>query len=110
MPYREFPYMQFAKKLDHRLAGAPGRVVNLAGNQPAAPSLSELAIDLGGFAAGGQAEILTLAGETLADENTYAEPERLAPRASSAEVRDGALTLSLAPYSLTRVRIAGGSA
>jgi aspartate/methionine/tyrosine aminotransferase len=47
MRYREFPYMQFAKKLEHRLAGAPGPIVNMAGNQPAAPSLQELAIDLG---------------------------------------------------------------
>lgn len=70
----------------------------------------ELAIDLGGFVARGRVEILTLAGETLADENTYAEPERVVPQSSSAEVRDAALTLTLAPYSLTRVRIAGRSA
>ena len=70
----------------------------------------ELAIDLGGFPARDRAEVLTLKGETLDDQNTYAEPQRITPRPSSGEVRDGTLTLTLAPYSLTRVRIAGRSA
>jgi len=65
----------------------------------------ELSIDLGGFPAGAEAETLTLAGETLDDQNTFEKPERIAPRPSSAAIEGGKLALTLRPYSLTRVRI-----
>ena len=48
---------------------------------------------------------MTLRGETFADENTFDQPERIVPRTSSAQVEQGRLSLTLPPFSLTRVRI-----
>jgi len=65
----------------------------------------ELTIDLGGFPAGGDAEVLTLRGETLDDENTFDQPRRVVPTPSAAAVADGKLALTVPPYSLTRLRV-----
>lgn len=65
----------------------------------------ELAADLGGFPAGSQAEVLTLSGVTLDDENTFEQPDRIAPRRSSAKIDKGVVGLTLPPYSLTRIRV-----
>ena len=68
----------------------------------------EVTIDVGGFADAGAAEVVTLTGETLSDENTYDDPGRIVPAASSAEVAGGKVVLAVAPYSLTRVRVRRG--
>jgi len=68
----------------------------------------ELSIDLGGFAARPQAEVLTLSGRSLDEENTLQEPERIVPRASTAAVENGSLRLTVPPYSLTRIRLRRG--
>ncbi len=65
----------------------------------------ELSVDLGGFPAAKQAELLSLRGANLADENTLDEPERITPRPSTARIETGTLKLTLPPFSLTRVRI-----
>ena len=65
----------------------------------------DLDVDLGGLAAAGPAEVLTLAGASLDDENTFEQPERIIPQPSAAAVKNGSLRLTLAPWSLTRVRV-----
>jgi alpha-N-arabinofuranosidase len=65
----------------------------------------QLTVDLGGFPAQSQAGVVTLAQESLDDENTLEQPERVAPRPSAADIESGTLTLTLPPYSLTRVDI-----
>jgi len=62
-------------------------------------------VDLAGFVQAGQAEVVTLAGETLSDENTYEQPDRIVPVTSTAAVEGGKVALTVAPYSLTRVRV-----
>jgi len=67
----------------------------------------ELTIDLGDFAADGEAQVASLVGEAMYDRNTYDEPERTTPVNSTAAVKDGEARLTLPPYSLTRVIVAG---
>jgi len=62
-------------------------------------------VDLGGFVESGQAEVVTLKGESLSDENTFEQPEKIVPVDSTAAVEGGKVTLTVAPYSLTRVRV-----
>ncbi len=50
-----------------------------------------------------QVEIVTLAGDSMYDENTLQQPQRIAPRVEMAALADGKLHLSLKPYSLVRV-------
>lgn len=45
MKYREFPYMQFVKRLEHEIVGESG-YISLSANQPPEPSLTDLGIDL----------------------------------------------------------------
>ena len=64
-----------------------------------------LALDVAGFAAAGEAEVTTLAGESWSDANTVDEPERVKPRTSTAAVADGKVSLTLRPWSLTRITL-----
>ena len=57
----------------------------------------------GDFAVRPEVHLLTLAGETMYDQNTEGEPERIVPHESRAPVRDGRVGLSLAPFSLVRL-------
>jgi len=94
--------------LDAMAAVAPdedGLVLMLV-HRSAAHGPVALTIDLGDFAAAGEAEVVTLAGESATDENTFAEPDRVAPRTSTVAVADGKLRLDVPPLSLTRVRLA----
>ena len=59
-----------------------------------------------GFAASGEAAVLTLAGESPWDANSFENPEKIVPRASTVSVQNGTVRLSLAPFSLTHVRVA----
>jgi alpha-N-arabinofuranosidase len=64
----------------------------------------ELTIDLGGFAAASTAEVLSLRGDGLDDENTIPAPRKVAPTPSQAPVASGRMEMTLPPYSLTRIR------
>ena len=66
----------------------------------------KLEIDLGKFQAGAEAEVLTLAGAAMNDENTADDPERIAPRPSTLAVSESRAQITLPPYSLTRIRFA----
>jgi alpha-N-arabinofuranosidase len=64
----------------------------------------ELEITLQGYQAQSQADIATLAGETWYDRNTPSDPVKITPQHAKAKVSAGSrLSLTLAPYSLTRV-------
>jgi alpha-L-arabinofuranosidase len=66
----------------------------------------ELDIALEGYRAQNQADIATLAGETWYDGNTLSEPAKITPRYARINVSDGnRLSLTLAPYSLTRLTL-----
>jgi alpha-N-arabinofuranosidase len=65
----------------------------------------DLSIDLGSFPAAGDAAVLILAGDSLADQNTPEEPERITPHASRLAVSAGRLRLTLPPFSLMRIQI-----
>jgi len=68
-----------------------------------------LAINIEGFAAAQQAELLTLSANKPWAANTLNEPDKIKPVMSFAEVRDNRLTLDLQPYTLMRVEIAKAS-
>jgi len=63
-----------------------------------------LDLNLDGLDISPQAEVLTLQGETMWDQNTPDEPERIVPRPSTLAVQGGQASLVLQPYSLVRVR------
>jgi len=56
-----------------------------------------------GMAVAEQAEIVTLAGKTMYDQNTLEEPERIVPRQAKLEVPNGKLSLAVPPFALVRV-------
>jgi alpha-N-arabinofuranosidase len=63
----------------------------------------DVAVDLGDVAVRSDAHLIVLAGETMYDQNTEEEPERIVPRESTVPVQDGQVSLSLAPYSIARL-------
>jgi alpha-L-arabinofuranosidase len=64
----------------------------------------ELDIVLEGYQAQSQADIATLTGETWHDRNTLNDPVKITPQHAKVNVSDGnQLSLTLAPYSLTRL-------
>ena len=64
-------------------------------------------VDLAAFDPATEAEVVTLAGESMDAENTYENPNRVVPETETATVEDGELTVALPPYSLTRVTVGG---
>ena len=62
-----------------------------------------LDIDLGGLAVSPEADVLTLQGESMFDQNTPAEPDRIVPRALQLQVEGGKASLTLMPFSLVRL-------
>lgn len=62
-----------------------------------------LELDPGKFPAAPEVSVVTLAGKTMYDRNTLEEPERIKPRTSSLQLRNGKGQITLPPYSLTRV-------
>ena len=64
-----------------------------------------LAINIEGFDAARQAELLTLSANKPWAANTLNEPDKIKPVMSFAEVRDNRLTLDLQPYTMMRVEI-----
>ena len=65
----------------------------------------ELAINIDGFHAQTEAQTVTLSGEIWYAKNTREEPDKISPQQSSITVTDNQLTLTLAPFSLTRVTL-----
>ena len=72
-------------------------------NRSATGGPIDLAVTLGDIAAGPEAGLVVLAGESMYDQNTEKEPERIVPRTSTVLVQDGQVSLSLAPYSIARL-------
>jgi alpha-L-arabinofuranosidase len=64
-----------------------------------------LATELCDFDAASRAEIRTLSADTPWAVNTIESPEAIRPADTSAEVREGNLTLELRPFTVLRVRI-----
>lgn len=62
-------------------------------------------IDVDAFDTAAEAELVALSGETMDAENTLAEPERVVPETSTVNVRDGSLTVTVSPYSVTRLTV-----
>jgi len=70
----------------------------------------ELTINLEGFQAQHEAEIITLAGETWYDRNTRETPEKVSPQHSQVTLGSGQqLSLALAPFSITRLTLKASS-
>ena len=70
----------------------------------------ELTIDLEGVRPTGPAQVQTLAADVPWARNRLTEPEAVVPRASTAKVSGGALTLTVPRYSLTVIRARVGLA
>lgn len=66
----------------------------------------DLTIALEDFQAQGQAEVVTLVGETWYDRNTREAPEKVVPQCSSLDLAtERSLNLVLAPYSIVQVKL-----
>ncbi len=64
----------------------------------------EATIDLeDGFDPAPEATVTTLAGETMADENTFEDPENVVPSRQSVSVDGRSTTVSVPPFSIVRV-------
>jgi len=64
----------------------------------------ELTVQLDGFKAQDESEIMVLAGETWYDRNTLEEPDKISLQQSKTSViNNNQIILTLPPYSLTRV-------
>jgi alpha-N-arabinofuranosidase len=70
----------------------------------------QLAISIEGFDAARRAELRTLSANKPWATNTPAEPDKIKPSASFAEIQDNRLTLDLQPYTVMRVEIPKASA
>jgi alpha-N-arabinofuranosidase len=64
-----------------------------------------VSLEIKDFAGAGEAEVMTLAGAAAHDQNTAEEPERIVPRPTTVRVDGGKATLTLVPFSLTRVTV-----
>jgi alpha-L-arabinofuranosidase len=69
------------------------------------PRTVQLNITLNGFKPQSRAQISTLSAEVPWKANTLDDPEAVKPIASTAMLRGNSLSLTLNPYSFTRVRI-----
>jgi alpha-N-arabinofuranosidase len=76
-------------------------LVNRSGD-PATGSI-EVTVVTGGLAAGPEAELACLSGETMYDQNTPGEPTRIAPRRERVPVTAGKVQLVLSPFTLARL-------
>jgi len=72
-------------------------------NRSAAGGVVDVTLGLGDLDVGAEGQVLTLAGETMYDQNTGEDPERIVPRASTVPVEGGCVKVSLAPFSIVRL-------
>ncbi|MCW8133605.1 MAG: alpha-N-arabinofuranosidase [Planctomycetota bacterium] len=82
---------------------ADGSLVLLLAHLGAACGPLEAEVELAGAAASGDAEVLTLSGETMYAANRFDRKEAVTPRSSRARIEGGRLKLTLPAFSLTRV-------
>jgi alpha-L-arabinofuranosidase len=64
-----------------------------------------VSLDAGAFGGAPAAEFLTLSGESMTDQNTFEAPDRIAPRRSTAPLKNFVVEFLLAPYSMTRITL-----
>jgi alpha-N-arabinofuranosidase len=64
-----------------------------------------VALDFGDFPAADKVEAMIVAGESMSDQNTPAEPERIAPQRSQITLTNGQGKITLPPYSFTRLTV-----
>jgi alpha-N-arabinofuranosidase len=62
-----------------------------------------LTIDAGSFNGRSEAQVMTLAAETMYARNTLEDPEKIKPEFSTLTMRIGTAQVTLPPYSLTRI-------
>ncbi|QLH78450.1 alpha-N-arabinofuranosidase [Halosimplex rubrum] len=62
-----------------------------------------LSVDTGAFNAAAEVDRVTLSAETMHAENTRDEPERVTPESSTVTLSDDDPTVTIEPYSLTRL-------
>jgi alpha-N-arabinofuranosidase len=75
-------------------------------NRSADPAIGPLEVTVvtGGLAAGSEAELVRLSGETMYDQNTSEEPTRIVPDCEQVPVTAGKVQLVLSPFTLARLR------
>lgn len=82
-----------------------GRLVVTVVNRSAAGPPVDLTVVPGGLTVGSEVRLVTLVGETMYDQNTLEEPERIVPRDSILPIQNGpdklhpAVHLSISPFS-----------
>ena len=64
-----------------------------------------VSLDLSPFPGASEADVVTLAGTAMWDQNTPEEPQRVAPRSSELAIADGRAEITLRPFSLTRLTL-----
>jgi alpha-N-arabinofuranosidase len=65
----------------------------------------KLALDVGSFTSSATAEWTELSAETFTIENTYENPKRVTPETSTVSITYDSATLTIPPFSLTRLSI-----
>ena len=63
----------------------------------------EVTVVPGGLAAGPEAELVRLSGESMYDQNTPEEPTRIVPRCEQVLVTAGKVRVCLPPFTLARL-------
>jgi alpha-N-arabinofuranosidase len=89
--------------------GEDGRrlIVTLV-NRSARGEPIDLVVVLGDLVVGSEVQCVRLSGEAMYDQNTFEDPGRIVPRASTLPVQNGEVCLSLQPYSIARLTFALG--
>jgi alpha-N-arabinofuranosidase len=86
------------------VVGADEReLIVLLANRSAGGQPIDLVVVPGSFAVRPEAHVLTLAGNTMYDQNTLTDPERIVPQASTLAVEGGGVRLSISPFVCARV-------
>ena len=62
-------------------------------------------LDAGADWGDGRAEVLTLGGSALDDQNTFADPDRIRPLKSEAPVKAGRVVIGLRRFSMARIAL-----
>jgi alpha-N-arabinofuranosidase len=103
--FRAIPAHQQVPLLDAMaVIGKDGsRLIVYLLNRSARDEAVEVDLVIEGLDVAPQARVIRLAGESMYDQNSQQDPERIAPRASTLVVQDGQASLSVAPYSLVRL-------
>jgi alpha-N-arabinofuranosidase len=83
---------------------ADGReLIVLLVNRSASGQPIDLNLIPGSLAVGPEVRLVTLAGETMYDQNTLDAPDRIVPQHAALSLEDGLVHLSIAPFSFARL-------